>query len=438
MLGSVGPGGAEVLTGVPPGLSEMFAPCITGGTLKHGMLYCYAKAIAQSSGILRRAADIALSSVPPGYDSVRTKRFICPDGSFGVKLLAKLSLRAESRRFMPGYSQRVALCLRATFSRRIKLYLLCGVLCASPFEALAQEQHEDEIVANLAGGRAIVHVAKDVIVFAAIDQPVERNSIPPRVMDLDATHIGVLFGASEWRVPADPQPARLDRNFQRVTRGDPRYQSTPGEGETDLETMGIAFLEKLRPLVAQLHHKLEISPDDPIFQIVIIGYAPNDYGPEVWVVDYRMEQEQVATRGDYWQTRVQRPRFTQLYPPEKHAPRTIVESRYPPDAKGPTLAELIHGNDPHITHLGSGEPRFAKVLENINRGQAQKAASIDSADFMRAVLPLIAGGAPFVLGTMDEHHGFEWMVPPEEPVEKVKEDKNRPPDAPSLRRPPKP
>src|SRR5436305_5970346 len=84
------------------------------------------------------------------------------------------------------------------------------------------------------------------IVFAAIDQPVERNSIPPRVMDLDATHIGVLFGASEWRVPADPKPIRLDRNFQRVARGDPRYQSAPGEGETDLETIGIAFLEKLR------------------------------------------------------------------------------------------------------------------------------------------------------------------------------------------------
>jgi len=44
----------------------------------------------------------------------------------------------------------------------------------------------------------------------------------------------------------------------------------------------------------------------------------------------------------------------------KHAPRTIVESRYPPDAKGPTLAELIQGNDPNITHLGSGEPRFAR------------------------------------------------------------------------------
>ena len=316
--------------------------------------------------------------------------------------------------------------------------LLVVLIFATAAPSHAQEQHEDEIVANLAGGRAIVYVAKDVIIFAAIDQPVERNSIPPRVVNLDATHIGVLFGASEWRIPADPKPIRLDRNFQRVARADPRYQAAPGGGESDLETIGIAFLEKLRPLVAQLHHKLDFSSDEPIFQIVMIGYAPNDYGPEVWVVEYRMEQEQIATRGDYWQTRIQRPRFTQLYPPEKHAPRTIVESRYPPDAKGPTLTEMIQGNDPHITHLGSGEPRFAKVLDNLYRGQAQKAAPTDSADFMRAVLPLIAGGGSFVLGTIDEHHGFEWMVPPEEPVEKAQEDKNRPPDAPTLRRTPKP
>jgi hypothetical protein len=78
------------------------------------------------------------------------------------------------------------------------------------------------------------------------------------------------------------------------------------------------------------------------------------------------------------------------------------------------------------------------VLENIRGGQAQKAVAIDSADFMRAVLPLIAGDAPFVLGTMEERHGFEWIVPPSEPVEKVKEDKSRPPDAPTLRRTPKP
>src|SRR5438046_1806709 len=205
---------------------------------------------------------------------------------------------------MAGRGAAFSLFFRARFVCRIALVLFAVVLCAFPFDALAQDQHEDEIIANLAGGRAIVHVAKDAIIFAAIDQPVERNSIPPRVMNLDATHIGMLFGAAEWRIPADPRPIRLDRNFPRVSRGDPRYQSSPGEGETDLETIGIAYLEKLRPLIAQLHHKIDFSPDDPIFQIVIIGYAPNDYGPEVWVVAYRMEEEQVATRGDYWQTSV--------------------------------------------------------------------------------------------------------------------------------------
>jgi hypothetical protein len=316
----------------------------------------------------------------------------------------------------------------------LSLLLIFAAFAAIPVVA---QEHEDEIVANLAGGRVIVHVARETIIFAAINQPVEKNSIPPRVMELDSTHVGVLFGASEWRIPADPKPFRLDRDFHRLARADTHYEPSPDGAEKDLETLGIAFLEKLRPLVSQLHHKLDFSADEPIFQIVMIGYAPNDYGPEVWVVEYRIEQQQIATRGDYWQTRILRPRFTQIYPPEKKAPRTIVESRYPPDTKGPTLAQMIQGNDPRITPLAS-QPRFEKVLENIRGGSAQKAVALDSIDFMRAVLPQIADGAKFVLGTFGEAHGFEWVLPPDEPIEKVQEDKSRPPDAPTLRRPPKP
>lgn len=317
--------------------------------------------------------------------------------------------------------------------------LLMAIVILSALPAFAQSQgREDEIIANLAGGRVIVHVAKDVIIFAAIDRPVERNSIPPRVMTVDSGHLGILFGAAEWRIPADPKPIRMDRDLPHFGTRDPHYQPSPGEAEPDLETIGVAFLEKLRPLVAQLHHKLDFASDEPIFQLVIIGYGADNYGPEVWVVEYRMEQEMIATRGEYWQTRVLRPRFTQLYPPEKHAPRTIVESRYPPDFKGPALAELIQGNDPRITSIVTGNPRFTKVIENIHGGTAQKAVAVDSADFMRAVLPVIAGNTPFILGTMSEQHGFEWIVPPAEPLEKAAEDKDRPPDAPTLRRPPKP
>jgi hypothetical protein len=304
--------------------------------------------------------------------------------------------------------------------------------------AAAQEQERsDEVVANLAGGRVIVHVAKEEIVFAAIDQPIEANSIPPRVLSIDSTHIGVLLGASEWRHTSDPEPVRLDKDFTQVPGVNSHYSSNPDELAPDLETMGVAFLEKLRPLVSQLQHKIDFKTDEALFEVVVIGYAPHDYGPEVWTIDYRIQQEEVATRGDFWQTRLLRPRFTQLYPPEKHEPKTLVEVRYPPTLEGPTLLQLIQGNYPDLEDLSKGEPKFTKVMESIDRGQANKAVAQDSSDFLRAALPIIAGKSKFFEGTMTER-GFNWVVPPAEPIEKAKEDKNRPAGAPTLRHKPCP
>src|SRR5437763_10409854 len=262
------------------------------------------------------------------------------------------------------------------------VYLGILLLCCAAVIASQAQDRQEQIIANLAGGCVIVHRARDTIVFAAIDHAVESNSIPPRVAGVDPTHIAVLFGASEWRIPADPKPIRLDRNFQRLGGREARDDSAPGEAEPDLELIGTAFLEKLRPLVGQLHHKVDFSPDLPVFAMVIIGYAPGDYGPEVWVAEYHMEQQEVATRGEeYWQTRLLRPHFTQLYPPEKHAPRTLVESRYPAGMKGPTLEEMIKSNDPRIASALQN-PRFEKVLENLRGGSAQKAPPADSVEFM--------------------------------------------------------
>jgi hypothetical protein len=329
-----------------------------------------------------------------------------------------------------------------TQSRRwIVAVSVCLLLlaCLAAFQILPAQDREggNEIVANLAGGRVIVHVARDKIVFAAIDQPVEPSSIPPRVLSIDSRHIGVLLGASEWRSPADPKPVRLDRDFPQLQGKNPHYAADPEEVAPDLDVIGVAFLERLRPLVAQLHHKIEFKPDEALFEVVIIGFAPEDYGPEVWTVEYRIQQEEIATRGDFWQTRLLRPRYTQLYPPEKKAPKTLVEIRYPESLEGPTLQQLIQGNDPDLDNLSRGEPKFSKVMENIDRGQANKAVPEDATDFLRAALPLISEKAKFILGTMTER-GFDWVVPPDEPVEKAKEDKNRPPEAPTLHRKPNP
>jgi len=137
----------------------------------------------------------------------------------------------------------------ATALRVTAGFLLAGFAIFSPQNGRAQESLENEVVANLAGGRVIVDVSRELISFAVIDHPIETNSHPPRVMSLDATHVGVLFGAAEWQVSADPKPVRLDHNFARVTKQDPRYQAYPDEAEPDLESIGVGFLERLRPLV---------------------------------------------------------------------------------------------------------------------------------------------------------------------------------------------
>jgi hypothetical protein len=328
---------------------------------------------------------------------------------------------------------------RSSFWVSVCVYFsLAFIVFASARIAAAQERERgDEIVANLAGGRVIIHVAKDKIVFAAIDQPVEPNSIPPRVVSIDRDHIGILLGASEWRVTSDPKAVRLDKDFAGVPGRNPHYGANPDEIAPDLDVIGVAFLERLRPLVTQLHHKIDFKPDEALLEVVLIGFAPEDYGPEVWTIDYHIHQEEIATRGDYWQTLLLRPRFTQLYPPEKKEPKTLVEVRYPDTIQGPTLQQLIQGNDPDIEKVYRRDPRLSKVAENIDRGQANKAVPEDATEFMRDVLPLVAEKATFFLGTMTER-GFDWIVPPEEPVEKAKVDKNQPPGAPSLRRKPNP
>jgi hypothetical protein len=314
-------------------------------------------------------------------------------------------------------------------------YFLPVALAALAYAAATPAQ-EDEIVANLAGGRVLIYVTRDSIVFGAIDHPLEAKSVPPRVAGIGPTHIGILFGASEWQIPAQPRPIRLDRDVGDLHASAPAYQPE-GSGDPDLELIGTAFLEKLRPLVAQLHHKFDLKPDEPLFEIVLIGYLKL-YGPEVWVIDYGAEQQAVGSRAEYWQTHLLRPRFNQIYPPEKHQPKTLLEVRFPDNLQAVPFMGLIQQNDPHIAQLRSSEPRFAKVIEQLERGQSTKSSSDDAADFLRAALPLIAGGSSFTEGKIAETGGFDWIVPPEEPVEKRAQDKNHPADAPTLMRKPNP
>ncbi len=153
-------------------------------------------------------------------------------------------------------------------------------------------------------------------------------------------------------------------------------------------------------------------------------------------MEYRITQQLLTSQENFWQTRILRPRFTQIYPPEKHAPKTLVETVFPSDAQGPTLQTLLEGNDPRFSGFRS-DVKLSKALDLIIKGQAQKVDPSDAAELLRAEVPLLYPKQNFFLGKMEDQRGFAWILPPEEPVEKAdKDDKNRPPEAPSLRKRP--
>src|SRR5262249_61203452 len=108
--------------------------------------------------------------------------------------------------------------MRPTFGKRVSVASLAIALCFCALTAAAQDR-DDEIVATLAGGRVIVHATRENLIFIAINEPLEEAvSIPPRVVSLDGHHIGVMFGSSERRIPAEPHPIPLAKQIQRIAK----------------------------------------------------------------------------------------------------------------------------------------------------------------------------------------------------------------------------
>jgi hypothetical protein len=344
--------------------------------------------------------------------------------------------------FAPIFAAKNAMPLCATSSvelspsqkllRAISFIFLAAAILLAALSLRAQ----DEIVANLAAGRVVIDVAKGGIVIGAIEQHVEANSRPPIVFPINDRRIGILLGAAEWVAPSSGSaPVRLDRAIARLSReAAPRQEPGQADQASDIEAIGVAFLEKLRTMAEQLHHKIDLPSDAPLVELLLIDYQP-DYGPEVWLLQYRIQQQQL--RGDFWQTKTLRPSYTQLYPPEKHQPRTLVEVRYPSETPGPTVLELLRQNDPRLASAGRAAPKSLKVIENIGNGKSSSSPVEDSATFLHDILDPLAGTENrIVLGVLREDRGWEWIVAPPEPLEKAPEDKTRPPEAPSLRRKP--
>ncbi len=299
--------------------------------------------------------------------------------------------------------------------------LTCAHLCINSASAFAQEARDQEVAVNLAEGRAVICATKDAIILAAMDTRGEAGSLPPGITILSADRIGVMLGAVEWVLPdSKDQPVRLDGEFTKLVAAALNTGGQKDEGfrASDIESIGIAVLERVRVLAGQFHHKISLREDEPLIRIVIAGYL-KDYGPEAWAIDYHIEQD--ALGNDIWRTRVLRPSYNQLYPPEKGMPKTLMEVRYPPENRAtaePELLDLLHQNDERVAKLRVTTELEAKSLTLVVDGQSQKSDAASVVTFLKAALPAITPPeTKLTMAKVDYDAGFQWILqPPKAPA----------------------
>jgi hypothetical protein len=308
-----------------------------------------------------------------------------------------------------------------------------------PSFVFAQEGAAQELAVNLAEGRVIVCAAKDGIILATVDAHNEAGSRPPAVASLGPLRAGVILGAVEWVKPESmDQPVRLDAEFPRLAAAaiaSPGAQKS-SETASDIESIGVSVLERVRVLAGQLHSKINLGEDEPLVRIVLADFVPG-YGPEAWTLDYFVRQDQLAS--GYWRTRVLRPSYTQLYPPEKGQPRTLVEVRYPSADRAkdePELRDLLQQNDPRLTTIRAANAIMAKSVAFVSEGQSQKSDAASDINFLRAALPAVAPlETEITMAYVDFDKGFQWVMHPSGPaVPLPADDKPQEPHAPTLRR----
>jgi len=329
------------------------------------------------------------------------------------------------------------------FSFSAFVLLLSAFICVNlwllPPSAFAQESTDQEVAVNLAEGRVVICAAKDAIILAAMDARGEAGSVPPTIAILSAERMGVMLGAVEWVQPdSKDKPARLDNEFRGLIAAALNTAGQPDTGfrASDIESIGIAVLERLRVLAGLLHHKINLAEDEPLIRIVFAGYV-RDYGPEAWTIDYHIRQD--ALGNDIWRTRVLRPTYNQLYPPEKGMPKTFMEVRYPPENRAtgePELLDLLQQNDSRVAKFRTANEIQAKSVTLAVEGQSQKSDAASLVNFLKAALPAITPQeTKLTMAKVDYDGGFHWILEPpkapapppgEKPTEKTPEEPERP------------
>jgi hypothetical protein len=260
---------------------------------------------------------------------------------------------------------------------------------------------------------------------------------------LGGGRVAVLLGAVDWMSNQSSEPTHLDDEIAAIARKGYNSTVTPNAQDqtaSDIEGIGVTLLEFIRPFVDDIHYELNLGPDEPVVELLLAGYTEG-YGPEIWDLRYQVRQRNLGN--DYWETRLQRPAYYQLYPPEKGDPKTFLEVRYPAAVAPLELARAAQ-SDPAVVRIRSASKDTEEAVAAILRGESDKADTRPTEEFLRLAIPAVAGAdAKLAVAAVDQQYKFAWVLAPENAPAAAPEETSAQPetlrqqeqtDRPSLRR----
>lgn len=290
-------------------------------------------------------------------------------------------------------------------------------------------EHVNEVVATLASGQVTILAAHDGLVVAAIGNQFEPGDLPPLIVPLGDRDLAVVLGAADWITPPPGRRTllRLDRQLPQLIHG--FTGNTPhlrtGPNVSNLERVALAALGPLRKAARNLHSHLDLPQGLPFAEILLVHQPMGGGKPTVWDLSYWIHQR--FLQENFWDTEVERPRSTQLFPTkDKHA--GTVDVRYPPGDQSEGLLDWLAKPVGRVAQDIATNPKLAKAQKEIAAGNSRKVHLAEMVPLVKATLETMAPASKTkAMVEVDPGHGFSWIIQPP-----IKSKPKRPPGAPTL------
>ncbi len=310
--------------------------------------------------------------------------------------------------------------------------LLAAILAVSAAGTAPQSGSDDqvhEIAATLASGQVTIVAAHDGFIVAAIGHPFEPDDLPPLIVPLGASDLAVALGAVDWVEPPSNRPVlqlatRLPGLINGLSGNAPRLSSNTNLSR--LDEIGLSILTSFRRVARNLRAQLHLPKTLPLAEILIVR-RPFGSSGDVWDLSYWIRQR--FLQENFWNTEVERPRYTRMFP-RKDDQSGMIEISYPPGNSSPGPLDWLSQPSGRLAQYLAAHPKLAKTQRFIAEGKGRKTKLANLVPLVKTALEtMVPASEPKAMAVIDSHHGFSWIIQPP-PLPKSKS--SRPPGAPTL------